>query len=87
MHSAQVDCAVLKKPDKNCKRKREKEKWQEYGLRGMYDDFYDEDKTGLDNDPSTYEFYEMRSADEEDFYWMVASVTRVIHDECEILEN
>ncbi len=29
-------------------------------------------KSHLDNDPSSYEFYEMTSADSEDFYWMIS---------------
>ena len=68
MHSAQRDRVVLIKLDKNSERKREKGKGWAYCLMGMYDDHYDEDKTWLDNDPSTYGFYEMSSAGREDFY-------------------
>ena len=65
------DCAVLIKLDKNSKRKRKEGKGWAYALLGKYDDIYDEDKSHLDNDRSTYEFYEMSSAGGEDFYWMV----------------
>ncbi len=57
--------------DKNSERKREKGKGWAYVLLGMYDDIYDEDKSHLDNDPSSYEFYEISSAGGKDFYWMV----------------
>ena len=94
MHSAAGDCAVLIKLDKSSERKREKGKGWAYVLLGMYDDFYDEDKSGLDNDPSSYEFYEMSSAGGEDFYWMVIEFYKnnpmpgfriCAHDECDSL--
>jgi hypothetical protein len=76
MHLNTGDYAVLIKVDKNSERKREKGKGWAYVMLGMYDDIYDEDKWHLDNDPSSYEFYEMGSADGDDFYWMV-SIARV----------
>ncbi len=77
-------------------KERENGKGWAYCLMGMYDDFYDEDKTRLDNDPSTYEFYEMSSAGGEDFYWMVSEFYKsnpvpgfriCACDECESLGN
>ena len=94
MHSAVGDCAVLIKLDKNSERKREKGKGWAYVLLGMYDDVYDEDKSRLENDPSSYEFYEMSSAGGEDFYWMVSEFYKnnpvpgfriCAHDECDSL--
>jgi hypothetical protein len=38
----------------------------------MYDDVYDENKSHLDNDPTSGELYEMSSAGGENFYWMVS---------------
>ena len=66
MHSAKGDCAVLIKLDKNSERKREKGKGLAYVLMGIYDDVYSEEKSHLDNNPHSYEFYEMGSAGGED---------------------
>lgn len=62
MQLAKGDCAVLLKWDKNNERKGGKEKGWAYCLMGIYDDSYDEDKSQLDKNPGTYEFYEMSSA-------------------------
>ena len=57
----------------------------------MYNDIYDEDKNCLDNEISSYEFYEMTSTGGEDFYWMVSKFYKnnsvpgfriCAHDEC-----
>jgi hypothetical protein len=78
MHLAAGDGAVLITLDKNSERKREKGKGWAYVLLGMYDEVYDEDKCRLDNEPSSYEFYEMSSAGGDDFYWMMSSFKRII---------
>ncbi len=63
-------------------------------LLGMYDNIYDEDNSCLDNDPISYEFYEMSSAGGEDFNWMVNEFYKnslvpgfrmCAHDECDSL--
>ena len=60
----------------------------------MYDDIYDEDKSCLDNHPSSYESNDMSSAGGENFYWMVSHFYKnnpvpgfriCTHDECDSL--
>jgi hypothetical protein len=75
-HSSERDCAVLLNLGGQTARKQETGKGWAYCLLGMYDGQCDQSKDHLENDPKSYELYEMQQY--PDFMGWSWSTTRKI---------